>query len=240
MKRRVTLPIFGALALILSLMLAPLAARADGESNEVGACLSADKVWLLVVSDTKEVLANECVGTPANGEAALTAAGLKLGYDSNQFICSIGGHPAECPTTFNGAFWNYYQGKPGEAYAFSQVGAAESKPTGGTIEAWCYSTPEEQTCTPPTLTIVKDGTEVAAPAGTTAEDLPFTNASASASPTASPSPSVAPSPGDQGTGLPGWAWAAIGLGVLVVVAAVAVIVVRQRAAKPGKGTLGGR
>lgn len=235
MNRRLSLPLLSTVLLVLTLLMAPLSARADGESNEVGTCLESDQVWLLVVTDTGEVLANECVGTPATGEEALTDAGLALGYDSNQFICSIAGHPAECPTTFTGAFWNYYQGKAGAEYAFSQVGAGESKPEPGTIEAWCYSTPEEQTCTPPTLKIVENGTEVAAPAGTVAEDLPVTHnrpenqTSPSASPEAQPEENQAPaSP---------WPWA---IGGVVIVAAVVALIVWQRSKKSTDGTLGGR
>lgn len=237
MIRRSRPLVLGALALLCSLLFAPLAAHADGESNEVGTCLSSDQVWLLVITDTDEVLANECVGTPANGEDALKAAGLTLGLDANQFLCTIGGYPAECPTTFTGAFWNYYQGKPGEAYAFSQVGAAESTPQPGSIEAWCYSTAEEQTCTPPTLKIVENGTEVPPAAGLQAVDLPVTGqaqASASASPSASasePAQETAPEGGAP------WAWI---VGGVVVVGIAVALILWQRSRSTKGGQLGGR
>lgn len=244
MNRRFAPAALSVLGLMFALLLAPLTAHADGESNEVGACLSADKVWLLVVSDTSKVLANECVGTPANGEAALKDAGLKLGFDSSQFICSINGIPEQCPTSFTATtpFWNYYQGKPGAEYTFSQVGASQSKPTGGSIEAWCFSTPQSQTCIPPQLKIVQDGKEIAPPAGTKAEDLPVTNPSASATASPSASSSQAPAPDDKaGAQLPLWGWVLIAVGAVAVIAAVtAVIVSRQRSAARQTGTLGGR
>mgnify|MGYP003378342469 CR=1 FL=1 len=176
MLRRLLIPLLGALALTLTTLVAPLAAHAE-DDNAVGTCLAAEKVWLLVVTDTDEVLANECVDTPATGTDALVAAGLELGRDGSNFICSIGGHPSPCPATFNGQFWNYYQGAPGAEYAFSQVGADESKPQPGTIEAWCYNKAEEETCTPPYLKIVKGGAEVA-PVRSIGRDMVFWRLSA--------------------------------------------------------------
>lgn len=230
MLRRSILPLLGALALTLISLLVPLTANAEGDSNDVGACLSADKVWLLVVTDTDEVLANECVGTPATGTDALTAAGLELNRDGSNFICAIGGYPSPCPATFNGQFWNYYQAKAGAEYAFSQVGADEAKPEPGTIEAWCYNKADQESCTPPYLKIVQAGNEVAAPAGATVQDLPVTGEQANQAPAEQP---VA----DEGNSTT----MAIVIGV-VVLAAVAVVFIVARMRKPGKGdgAVGGR
>ena len=230
MLRRLLIPLLGALALTLTTLVAPLAAHAE-DDNAVGACLAAEKVWLLVVTDTDEVLANECVDTPATGTDALVAAGLELGRDGSNFICSIGGHPSPCPATFNGQFWNYYQGAPGAEYAFSQVGADESKPQPGTIEAWCYNKAEEETCTPPYLKIVKGGAEVAPPAGATAQDLPVTGDT-----TAPTAPAEKPADGGNPTQV-----VAIVIGVVVLAAAaVAILVGRRRRAGNGDGAVGGR
>lgn len=230
MFRRLILPLLGALALGLTALVTPLAAHADGDSNDVGACLSADKVWLLVVTDTDKVLANECVGTPATGTEALTAAGLELSRDGSNFICAIGGYPSPCPAKFNGQFWNYYQGKPGAEYGFSQVGADEAKPEPGTIEAWCYNKADQESCTPPYLKIVQAGKEVAAPAGATVQDLPVTGAKAEA-------PAEQPAAQDQGNS----STMAIVIGVVVLAAVVVVfIVARMRNSGKGDGAVGGR
>ena len=142
MLRRLLFPLLSALALALTAFAAPLAAHAE-DDNAVGACLAADQVWLLVVTDADEVLANECVGTPATGTEALTNAGLELSLDGNGFLCAIGGHPSPCPATFEGQFWNYYQGAAGTEYVYAQTGADENKPKPGTIEAWCYNKADE-------------------------------------------------------------------------------------------------
>jgi len=256
MSRRIWAALLCALVLTFSLFASPTTARADGESNEVGACLASDQVWLLVVTDTDEVLANQCVGAPANGTEALAEAGLELVRDSSNFICTIGGHPEACPATFNGQFWNYYQGTPGQEYAFAMVGADENVPQAGTIEAWCYNSADEQSCTPPYLTIVQDGQEVAAPEGITTQDLPVTGSMIDApvepmesltpeatvestviaepTATATDSPTDEPAEGTSSPVLP------IAIGVVVVAgAAVAIVVARKN--KSGKdGAVGGR
>ncbi|MBK7821771.1 MAG: hypothetical protein IPJ61_12035 [Tessaracoccus sp.] len=237
MLRRILLPLIGAFALALTALAAPVAAHAE-DDNAVGSCLSADKVWLLVVTDTGEVLANECVGTPATGTDALVSVGLELARDDGNFICAIGGHPAQCPATFTGQYWGSYMGVPGEPYAYAQVGPDENKPKPGTIEAWCYNKADEKECTPPYLKIVKDGAEVAAPDGVTTVDLAVTGEAPSptASPTATDAPTApAEKPADSSTSrtLP------IVLGIVILGAvAVAVFVSRKKSGKGG--AVGGR
>ncbi|HMR50386.1 MAG TPA: hypothetical protein PKE40_14245 [Arachnia sp.] len=265
MSRRIWAALLGALVLSFSLFAAPTTARADGESNEVGACLASDQVWLLVVTDTDEVLANQCVGAPANGTEALTEAGLELVRDSSNFICTIGGHPEACPAAFNGQFWGSYSGAPGQEYAFAMVGPDENVPAPGTIEAWCYNAPGTTECTPPYLTIIQDGQEIAAPEGVTTQDLPVTGGSvvASEEPSAEATPSVSASPvtetaspsaeatsststpaaeqpaedtTSQSGGLP-WGWI---LGGAAVVAVGVGIVVWRNGQNKGDGAVGGR
>lgn len=178
MTQRLATALLGAVLFAFSLIAAPLTAQAETTAaDQVGACLSADNVWLLVVDEDTNVIANQCVGTPATGVDALTEAGVKLGYDANNFICSMNDHPAPCPATFNGQFWNYYQGTVGKDYAFSQVGANESKPAAGSVEAWCYNAAGEESCTPPTLAVVQDGAQATVGTGQ-ALDLPVTGSDA--------------------------------------------------------------
>jgi hypothetical protein len=240
MLRRLLIPLLGALALALTTFAASPAAHAE-DDNAVGACLAAEKVWLLVVTDTDEVLANECVDTPATGTEALTNAGLELSLDGNGFLCAIGGHPSPCPATFEGQFWNYYQGAAGAEYTFSDKGADVAEPKPGTIEAWCYNKAEEKSCTPPYLRIVKDGAEVAAPAGVTVQDLavtgeapaPTSSATATDSPTTAPSEE--PAADANSRTLP------IVLGVVVLAAVAVAILVGKNKKRSGKGgAVGGR
>lgn len=115
-----------------------------GSYSNVEDCTGAGQVWLVVSTDEGRVLANQCVGTPGNGTAALDAAGLAIGRDSkSQFICQIGDYPSECPTTYE-KYWNYYHAKPGGTWFYSQEGADTYKPEAGSIEGWCFGS----ACTP--------------------------------------------------------------------------------------------
>ena len=112
--------------------------------SSVEECTGAGQVWLVVSTDEGEVLANQCVGEPENGAAALEAAGLAIARDSgSQFICQIDGYPAECSISSD-AYWNYYHAEPAGTWFYSQESADTYAPEGGWIEGWCYGT----TCTP--------------------------------------------------------------------------------------------
>lgn len=230
MTRRLLVALLSAIATSLALFSAPLAASADEDTNAVGECLGADQVWLLVVDEESNVIANECVGNPATGTEALENAGLTLGYDSSNFLCTIDSHPSQCPTTFNGQYWNYYSGTPGADYTYSTVGAGESSPAGGSIEAWCYNKADEESCTPPTLKIVQGGTEVQ-PASGTAQDLPVTGAAAA---TASPA-ATDEAPAEESSNLMGWVIAGI-----AVIAVGAGLIAWRVGANKKNGALGGR
>lgn len=164
--------------LLIAFSLTPSTAHADETyqppsiapgSNAVGACLAADEVWLFVSDIDGEVLANECVGAPATGEEALTNAGLEIGYDDGGLICTLDGHPAQCPATFNGSYWNYHHAGSGEEYEYAQEGAGTRQPVLGTIEAWCYNQPEDESCTPPLLTITQNDEQVLVPGAESGE-----------------------------------------------------------------------
>lgn len=137
-------------ALGLSLAASPLASvPAQADESTAAGCVAAGKVWLLVVTEDGTELANQCVGTPKTGTAALQAAKLELTRDKSNFICAIAGHPAKCPATFNGQFWNYYTLTPGGEWTFSAKGADQSAPKAGSVEGWCYNAPKTKNCAMP-------------------------------------------------------------------------------------------
>lgn len=236
---RIVSGVFAAL-LALAASLGTSAAFADDGDNEVGACLADDQVWLLAVTDTAEVLANQCVGTPTNGVEALENAGIDIGFDDGGMICTLGGHPEECPATFDGSYWSYYHGSPGEEYDYYEVGADSSEPKGGTIEAWCYATAEtDSECTPPQLVITQDGEQVAPPEGTTAEDLAVTSTGADSGETAETT-QADEADADEGQDADSRntsVWIAVG--ALVIVIGLG-LYRRQRIRSRSKDTLGGR
>lgn len=220
------------LGLLLALALAvPATAHADEPptvppsapgSNAIGACLDADQVWLLVVDIDGEVLANQCVGTPSSGEEALARGGMQIRFSSGRMICSLSGHPEQCPATFTGSYWNYHHGRAGAPYTFSQQGASARTPAPGDIEAWCYNAPEEESCVPPLLRIVSNGKQVPVP-GVDAEDVvdpPVTTNEEVEVPSTTP-------------------WALIGTGAVIAVGIGALLWWRRRVG-PADDQVGGR
>lgn len=146
--------------LVAVLACLPTSSAADGETNDIGACLSSDQVWLLVMDADGAVLANQCVGTPGDGETALREGGMAIGRGRSDLVCTLDGHPEQCPRTFTGEFWHYYYSFPGEGYDFADLGPRARTPRPGTIEAWCYNAQDERKCTPPELSIVVDGVQL--------------------------------------------------------------------------------
>lgn len=191
-------------------------------SNGVGACLEADQVWLLVVDADGTVLANQCVGTPVSGEDALARGGMQIQFSGGRLICSLSGHPKQCPATFTGSYWNYNVGGAGTSYAYSKEGAASRRPVAGDIEAWCYNTAEEKSCTPPLLTINSGGQQVLVPGAPAADYIdPPVTANA-----AVPIPATTP-------------WAVIGTAAIILAGIVALLWWRRRNG-PADGRVGGR
>jgi hypothetical protein len=125
----------------------PSSTGAENATATVQGCMDAKEVWLVVSDQAGKVYANECVGTPDTAVAALEAANQKLTYDSSGLICAIGDVPAECPATFDGNFWGFYQATVGSAWEFAQSGPADTKPDPASIVGFCYG----ETCTPPDL-----------------------------------------------------------------------------------------
>jgi len=137
-----------------------------GGSNAIGACLAAGHVWVVVVDETGQVHANQCVGTPSSGEQALADAGMRLEFGRSRLICTIDAHPASCPSRFTGQYWHYYHALPGQGWTYSQQGAGSRKPPPGSIEGWCYNASDQDSCFPPELLITRDG-EVVVPGDST-------------------------------------------------------------------------
>ncbi|GAB3819987.1 hypothetical protein GCM10028820_24830 [Tessaracoccus terricola] len=139
------------------LVLAPaLAAGADGGGHDVESCTSTGQVWLLVQDETGRVLANQCVGTPASGAAALRAGGLDFETSRGGVICSVAGNPAECPRRFTGQFWQYWHSEPAGPWVFADKGPTNRTPRPGSLEGWCYNTTDERRCTLPEPGAVAD------------------------------------------------------------------------------------
>lgn len=174
--------------LVFAWLSIPASAQTD-DSNRVGACLDAGEVWLIVVDELDQVLSNQCVGNPSNGEEALAEGGMRISRSRNGLICTIDEHPERCPSTFTGQFWNYHHAEPGAAWKFSDEGAAQRSPRPGTIEGWCYNAVDTQRCSPPLLSVVINGETIVAagvsvddmlePAVTTHEPVPLPSSSAS-------------------------------------------------------------
>lgn len=158
----------GLIGLLVTLMLLlaggaslPTAAHAAPDDPRA-ACLAEGKVWVYAIYEDSQVVADTCVSKFSTGTEALESAGVKLTQDSKGFICSMSGHPATCPKTFNGQYWAYYQSKNGRSYTYATTGADQSHPQPGTIEAWCYNKPGTKSCVPPVLDIA--GAPSASPA----------------------------------------------------------------------------
>lgn len=191
-------------------------------ANAVGACLDAEQVWLFVVDIDGNVLANQCVGTPASGEQALADGGMQMKFSDGRLICSLSGHPEQCPATFTGSYWNYHHGGSGVPYTMSMEGAADRSPAPGDIEAWCYNAPEDESCEPPLLTIVSGGNQVLVPG---AESSDYVDPDVTDNP-AVPVPASTP-------------WALIGTGAVILVGGVAFLLWRRRSG-PAEEQVGGR
>lgn len=129
-------------------------------SRSVGECLAAGEVWLHIQIETAQVLRSECVGSPANGTEALASADVATTLSSGGYLCTLAGHPEQCPRRFAGQYWQYWHvDSLGTPWTYSQWGADEHEPKPGSIEGWCYNRTGESRCVLPTLS----ADDVAAP-----------------------------------------------------------------------------
>ncbi|MDO4413378.1 hypothetical protein [Cutibacterium sp.] len=123
-----------------------------GQAKAIDECLSAKKVWVFVITEDEDVLANQCVDSPSTGADALAKAGITTSKNKTGLICTMNDHPATCPKTFTGQYWGYYHASgAGAAWDYSKKGADQYKPAAGSIEGWCYNKPKTKSCTPPKL-----------------------------------------------------------------------------------------
>lgn len=198
------------IALVVALASASAATGASAaplpeqSGNAAGRCLASGQVWLLIVTDTGRVIANQCVGNPKTGEQALRNAGVSFTHKPDAgYICTIGGYPEVCRKKFNGQYWTYYQAQGTGDYHYSDWGANVYKPKPGAVEAWCYNKPDEYRCVPPKVKIVmpSESTPTPTPKPT---PKPTTAPKPTAKPTSGPTTRPAnPAPTSRPTGTPG-------------------------------------
>lgn len=106
------------------------------------------------------------------GQEALVAAGHKLTFDKNGFICRIDGVPDTCASD-NTHYWSYFHRAPGAAadkWAYSEKGAADYTVHPGESEGWAYQNGTQRT--PATVaydTLRAQATAAATAAGNTGE-----------------------------------------------------------------------
>lgn len=167
--RRTQLAALAGVVVGLGGLLGAPAAQAD--TSTPAGCTAEGQVWLLVVTEDGSQLANQCVGTPKTGTAALEAAGITIGRDGKGMLCTLKGHPASCPTKFNGQYWNYYQSDTAGKWTYASKGSDQSAPKPGTVEGWCYNKATEQSCTMPAV-------ELGAPASSAPASTPTETATA--------------------------------------------------------------
>ena len=158
--------------------------QASAESSPTASCLAAGNVWVLVEND--DAISGGCADEFGTGFAALESAGFKVEADDTGFINKINGVPSD-----KGAedWWAYaHSDADVAAWQFYEVGAAKSKPTAGSIEAWrlIHSYSAEDTF--PSVTPAKLLADVESPSPS-----PSTEPTVTATTTTLPQPSVSPS-----------------------------------------------
>jgi len=123
-----------------------------GTAATVQDCLSTGQVWLLVVTERGRRLRSECVGSPATGMAALTAADVRTSTASGGHLCTLAGHPEACPRTFDGQYWQYWHADGLAApWRYSDKGAESYSVPPGSVEGWCRNRSGEERCRLPAL-----------------------------------------------------------------------------------------
>lgn len=148
-------------------------------------------------------------GTPANGIAALQAAGIDVAGSQKYGLavaCRINGKPGPDVESCAGmpsatAYWSYWHATAGGTWTSSQEGAQTAKPAPGGFEGWAFARPKS------------------------ANDLPTPPRVAPVRQAATP----APAPAEEGSSFP-WGLV-IGAVVIVVVGGAGLVVARRRRAQ---------
>ncbi len=83
-------------------------------------------------------------GSPRDGLEALRSAGFAVRGTARfpGFVCRIDDAPASDPCLDSApadAYWAYWQGTSGTGWTYSDTGAADRRPTPGTVEGWVFS-----------------------------------------------------------------------------------------------------
>lgn len=114
-------------------------------------CVDADNVWVYVEygEDSEKEPEGACATEFTDGVVALESAGFKLTFDTNpelgKYLTGINGVvPVWADTQ---TYWAYSTGEVADDYSvdytYYQVGASNSEPEGGTVEAWVVGTGAE-------------------------------------------------------------------------------------------------
>lgn len=147
-------------------------------ADEAGDCLAAGNVWVVVQDDSGEF--EGCATEFATGFDALTSVGVAF-EALDGFVSTIGGEPS---TPGPEDWWSYWSATPGDdgtlTWESYMVGAADSRPVGGTVEGWRLAHSFDDAPAPSLQAV----------------ELPAASPTPAPSATASPStvPSVTPSP----------------------------------------------
>lgn len=204
---------FARLSAVCALLLGASFASAAPASAADGTC--AEGAGVTVVVDFGDLgpqpLVRCAPGTPANGIAALQAAGIDVAGSQKYGLavaCRIDGKPGPDVESCAGmpsatAYWSYWHASAGGKWESSQEGAQTSKPAAGGFEGWAFAKPKS------------------------ANDLPAPPRVAPVRQAATPAPAAAPA--EQGGSFP-WGLV-IGAVVIVVVAGAGIVVARRRRAQ---------
>lgn len=113
-------------------------------------CIDADNVWVSVDygADSEKEPEGACATEFTDGAVALESAGFELTFEDSEFgkyLTGINGVAPDWDETQT--YWSYYSGEVADDYSvdytYYQVGASDSRPEGGTVEAWVVGTGEE-------------------------------------------------------------------------------------------------
>lgn len=113
-------------------------------------CVDANNVWVYVEygEDSEKEPEGACATEFTDGVVALESAGFELTFEDSEFgkyLTGINGVVPDWDETQT--YWSYYSGEVADDYSvdytYYQVGASDSRPEGGTVEAWVVGTGEE-------------------------------------------------------------------------------------------------
>lgn len=131
--------VLAALALVVMTGVVPAVAGNTVAHAAEDACADGVPVVVDFTDVGGEVEVGCAAGDPENGRAALLEAGFTPVDSVPGLLCTIDEMPDPCPETFQGSFWSYWYGTPGDEWTTYQVGADMSDPAPGQVEGWRYN-----------------------------------------------------------------------------------------------------